>query len=76
MKKTFDPIACLIAFVASLVIALVVAFAYELDLQNLMESGFFSLPLYFYIFWALVGFPVYVWAKYFRSKRRLGKKQN
>lgn len=76
MKKKFDPIACLIALLISLTISLVAALAYELDLHNLLKSGFFSLPLYFYIFWVSVGIPIYVWIKYFRAKRYLGKKQN
>jgi Kef-type K+ transport system membrane component KefB len=71
MKKKFDPIAFLIAVVVSLAVSIVAAYVYKLNLSEVSNLSFFSLPMYVYIFFMHIGVPLYFWVRYFRTNKKL-----
>lgn len=69
MTKKLDPIALLVATSVSLSTAIVAAWLYNLGWNEIATGA----PLYFYIFFMPIGFPIYFWVSYLRTKRAIKK---
>jgi hypothetical protein len=73
MTKKLDPIALLVATSVSLAAAIAAAWVYNLGWNEIATASFFGTPLYLYIFFMPIGFPIYFWVSYLRTKKSIKK---
>jgi len=69
MTKKLDAIALLVATSVSLAAAISAAWVYNLGWNEIATASFFGAPIYLYMFFMPIGFPIYLWVSYLRTKR-------
>lgn len=69
MAKKLDPIAFLVAISITLTAAIIAAWAYNLGWNEVAILSFFGAPLYLYMFFMPIGFPIYFWVCYLRKNK-------